>query len=221
MLMHRLRRAVTVALALTIAACGDDDDQSTATTEAAPATTEAAPATTEAAPATTEAAQATFPITIDAANGPVEIATEPTAIISLSPSATEMLFAIGAGEQVIAVDDQSNYPSDAPITDLSGFTPNVEAISGYEPDLVVVADDSADLTGALGPLGIPVLSLPAAQTFDDVYTQLEQLGAATGHLREAAELAAGLETEIGEIIADLPEQAASLSFYHELDGTFF
>ena len=63
-------------------------------------------------------------------------------IVSLSPTATEDLFAIGAGKQVVAVDDQSNYPANAPHTKLSGYTPNAEAIAGYQPDLVVVSVDA-------------------------------------------------------------------------------
>src|SRR5713226_3216115 len=82
-----------------------------------------------------------FPVTIHAANGPVEIGARPVRIISLSPTATEDLFAVGAGSQVLAVDDQSNYPAAAPRTKLSGFTPNAEAIAGYHPDLVVVSND--------------------------------------------------------------------------------
>ena len=62
----------------------------------------------------------------------------PQRIVSLSPTATESLFAMGAGKQVVAVDDQSDYPKRAPRTSLSGFTPNVEAIASYRPDLVVV-----------------------------------------------------------------------------------
>ena len=62
----------------------------------------------------------------------------PKRIISLSPSATETLFAIGAGKQVIAVDDLSNYPSNAPITKLSAFSPNVEALLNYPPQLVLL-----------------------------------------------------------------------------------
>jgi iron complex transport system substrate-binding protein len=107
------------------------------------------------------------------------------------------------------------------MTDLSGFTPNVEAISSYGPDLVVVADDPAGLTDALAPLGIPVLSLPAATVFDDVYTQLEQLGVATGHVGEAAEVVAGMQAQVDEIVAGLPETATPLTYYHELDNTFF
>ncbi len=126
--------------------------------------------------------------------------------MSLSPTATEMLFAIGAGPQVTAVDDQSNYPAEAPITDLSGFEPNVEAIAAKQPDLVVVADDTAGLTASLGKLGIPVLSLPAAQSFDDVYPQIEQLGAATGNVGGAAELVGQMKTDIDAVVKSLPER---------------
>ena len=71
-----------------------------------------------------------------------------------------MLFAIGAGPQVTAVDDQSNYPADAPKTDLSGFQPNAEAIAGKNPDLVVLSDDRNKIVDQLGKLKIPVLPDP-------------------------------------------------------------
>ena len=102
----------------------------------------------------------------------------PERIVSLSPTHTEMLFAIGAGDQVIAVDDQSNYPpeAEAVMTDLSGFKPNVEAIAGYEPDLVVTSGDD-ELTAQLEDLGIAVWVGEAAATFDEAYAQIEQLGA--------------------------------------------
>ena len=79
----------------------------------------------------------------------------PSRIVSLSPTATETLFAIGAGAQVVAVDDQSDYPKQAPHTTLSGYTPNVEAIAAYKPDLVVASSDPNDLVAALEKLGIP------------------------------------------------------------------
>lgn len=74
---------------------------------------------------------------------------EPQAIISLSPTTTEMLYAVGAGDRVVAVDERSNYPADAPVTDLSGYTPNLEAILGYQPDLVVATDDTGDIVSGL------------------------------------------------------------------------
>ena len=90
---------------------------------------------------------AAFPVTVTVKNGTVTIGKRPTRIVSLSPTATETLFAIGAGAQVVAVDDQSDYPKSAPKTSLSGFTPNVEAIAGYRPDLVVISYDPKGLVG--------------------------------------------------------------------------
>src|SRR5687767_4963636 len=81
-----------------------------------------------------------FPATIQASSGSVTIPARPARIVSLSPSSTEILFAIGAGAQVIAVDDQSNYPATVPKTTLSGFEPNIEAIASYRPDLVVFSN---------------------------------------------------------------------------------
>jgi iron complex transport system substrate-binding protein len=128
-----------------------------------------------------------------------------------------MLAAIGALEQVVAVDDQSNYPPDAPLTDLSGFTPNIEAIASYEPDLVVVSNDIDGMVGALESLDIPVLLLPAALTLDDVYAEIEQLGDATGHAAEAAQLTADMRATIAELVDGYQPPAEPLTYYHELD----
>src|SRR5690606_27445524 len=100
----------------------------------------------------------------------------PERIVSLSASATEMLFAIGAGDQVVAVDSNSNHPADAPTTDLSAYEPNVEAISGYEPDLVVVDGTDPDLIAGLKTLSIEVFEAPAASDLPDVYAQIVELG---------------------------------------------
>ncbi len=97
-----------------------------------------------------------FPVTVTAGNGKVTISKRPARIVSLSPTATETLFAIGAGAQVVAVDDQSDFPKAAPRTTLSGYTPNVEAIAALRPDLVVISFDPKGLSEALGRLGIPV-----------------------------------------------------------------
>src|SRR5258705_3822171 len=91
------------------------------------------------------ATTAAFPVTVKSAAGSVRIARRPTRVVSISATATEDLFAIGAGAQVKAVDDYSTYPSNAPRTKLSGYQPNPQAISGYRPDLVVVADDNNHL----------------------------------------------------------------------------
>lgn len=161
-----------------------------------------------------------FPVTIQAANGPVEIGARPERIVSLSPTATEMLWAVGAGDQVIAVDDQSDYPPGVPTTELSGFEPNIEAIARFEPDLVV-AESSRSGLKSLERLKIPLLVQPAATTLADTYTQLEQLGVVTGHIAEAAEQVGSIRSEIAEILAAIPTFDQAPTYYHELDPTYF
>src|SRR3954454_16564596 len=144
-----------------------------------------------------------YPLTVDAANGKVTLAAMPTRIVSLSPTGTEMLFAIGAGAQVVAADSYSNYPSDAPTTKLSAYEPNAEAIANYQPDLVIYATDPGDLQSSLDKLEITALSEPAAATMDDVYAQMEQLGMATGHADEAKTQADALKAKIEGVVDDV------------------
>lgn len=198
--MNRTFAGVVAALALVVAACGSDDTDDSAAATAAD--------TTDGAPV---GSQATDPV--DA----------PERIISLSPTHTEILFAIGAGDQLIAIDDQSNYPEEALELphELSGFEPNVEAIAGYEPDLVVIGGDFTGLIDQLDEIDIESWDGPAAVTIDDTYAQIEQLGALTGHVAEAAELVADMQADIEEIIAAAPETAGELTFYHELGADLY
>lgn len=212
------RSALLLALLLVLAACGADTGGDAPTTVGEPATT-AGPATTVAS--TTSTTTPAFPVTVEADNGPVTIEEIPEAIVSLSSTGTEMLFAIGAGDQVVAVDDQSNYPEDAPITDLSGLTPNVEAILSYEPDLVVISYDPGELVASLEAAGVPVLFYNAALTLDDTYRQIEALGTATGHVEDAIVVNESIQTDLDEIVADSPEVAEGTSYYHEIDNTFY
>tara|TARA_B100000700_G_scaffold115601_1_gene130002 strand:- start:3257 stop:4135 length:879 start_codon:yes stop_codon:yes gene_type:complete len=138
-------------------------------------------------------------------------------IISLSPTATEILFAIGAGEQVVAVDDQSNFPSNAPVTDLSGYTPNVEAIAAYDPDLVVTSYDPGDLVDGLNVLGIKPLIQSAAMTLEDTYSQIIELGELTGHSKEAEKL----NKEIQSTVSSVTPSGNGLTYYHEVDNTLY
>jgi len=162
-----------------------------------------------------------FPLTIHAANGAVTVTTRPKAIVSLSPTATEMLYAIGAGSQVKAVDSYSDYPKGTPITKLNGNSPNVEAIAKYRPDLVVVSEDSPGLNRGLHALGIPVLSDPAADNLAQEYQQFLQLGRATGHAAQAAAEVASIKSHIATIVADTPKPAQPETYYYELDQTYY
>jgi len=146
-------------------------------------------------------------------------AAAPKRIVSLSPTATETLFRIGAGKQVIAVDDQSDYPKSAPRTSLSGFTPNVEAIVAYKPDLVVISYSPKDFAGALAKAHVRVLDQEPANTFKDAYAQIVQLGRVTGHLQEANSLVARMKAKIARLVKGAPKRA--LSVYDELSPDYY
>jgi iron complex transport system substrate-binding protein len=145
----------------------------------------------------------------------------PQRIVSLSPTATEDLFAIGAGGQVVAVDNQSNYPANAPKTKLSGYTPNAEAIASYKPDLVVVSANPNGLVAALGKLHIRTLLQPPAQSLAGAYAQLERLGAATGHAARARAVVQSLRRSVAQVVASVPHGAKGLTFYEELSPDYY
>lgn len=147
----------------------------------------------------------------------------PTRIVSLSPTHTEMLFALDAASQVIAVDSLSNFPAEAAsvVTDLSAYEPNVEAISSYEPDLVVIADDFTGLTEQLEAIGIPVWEGLAPATLDDVYAQIEDLGRAIGRVDEANRLVGSMQASIESIVAEASGLEFDATYYHELDDTYY
>jgi len=167
-----------------------------------------------------ESAEAlSFPVTISSDGGTWTLESQPQRIVSLSPTATEILFAIGAGPHVVAVDNWSTYPPEAPTTDLSGFDPNIEAITAYEPDLVVISNDSNELVGGLTALDIPVLISPSPFDIEGGYASVETLGLATGYASEAAEVSGWMRSEIAAALADAP--VVPIRIYHELDDTHF
>jgi iron complex transport system substrate-binding protein len=195
--------ALLAAIAVVSTGCGDIVESAAGTAPPTPAATG-------------------FPVTIAAANGNIEIPATPIHIVSMSATHTEMLYAIGAGNQIVAVDAFSNFPDGAPVTDLTGFAPNIEAIIGYDTDLVVTDGDwDGTSMGALTDLGVPVLILPAALTLEDVYTQIDLLGIATGHVDEAAAVVADMQTEIATVLDSLPRSGETLTIYHELDSTYY
>ncbi|MEE2646088.1 MAG: ABC transporter substrate-binding protein [Actinomycetota bacterium] len=204
---RRTTALVVLSLLLLGASCGSSTgsnqvaisaNQETATTEAVTTTTEAVDETT-----TTEVMEPEFP----------------EAIISLSPTATEILFAIGAGGQVVAVDEYSTYPEEAPTTDLSGFTPNIEAIAEYEPDLVVISYDPGDLVVGLELLDIDVVMQGTALSVEDTYSQITELGELTGHSEEAQELSDSISADLASL-AENPV-GTGLTYFHEVDATLY
>jgi iron complex transport system substrate-binding protein len=145
----------------------------------------------------------------------------PHRIVSLSPTATEDLFAIGAGKQVVAVDDQSNYPKRAPRTSLSGLTPNVEAIAGYHPDLVLISYNPSGFASQLRQLGIKVVNVAAAANLKQAYEEILALGRLTGHTTGAKAVVHSMKTNLAKIVASVPTSRRHLRVYHELDPTYY
>ena len=159
------------------------------------------------APSGAASAARAFPVTVHAANGAVEIAARPIAIVSLSPTATEMLYAIGAGSQVKAVDLDSDYPPGVPRTQLDGTNPNVEAIASYKPDLVLASDEATSVDTQLRALGITVVSLPPAADLSQEYAQFAELGRLTGHETAARAEVGTIKHQIARIVASVHRAA--------------
>ncbi len=168
-------------------------------------------------------AASTFPVTLNSAGFETTIETQPVSVISLSPSATEIIFAIGAGSQVIAVDSYSTYPETAPISELSGFDPNVEAILAFNPDLVILNLDSTsavEIKDALEKLDIPVLMEQAAEDINGVYDEIRIIGQATGKSDSAEQLIQEMIVK-RQAILDSVAQVEPVRFFHELDNTLY
>jgi iron complex transport system substrate-binding protein len=162
-----------------------------------------------------------FPLKLKAADGVVTIMKRPARIVSLSATATEDLYAVGTGKQVVAVDSYSNYPRQAPRTHLSGFTPNIEAIAKYRPDLVLIDTDANHIVRELGKVGIPVLVEPPAANLNDVYAEIAQIARATGHAQAAINVTAGIRRQVAAIVRSAPRPTTPLTVYHELDQHFY
>jgi iron complex transport system substrate-binding protein len=170
-----------------------------------------------------QAAATKYPITVKFGGYTTTIAKKPTKIISLSPSATEILYAVGAGSQILAVDNLSNYPANAPVSEISAFEPSVEAILAKKPDLVLLSIDSTkapQIRNALVKLGIPVLMEKAPATLKDVYAENTLLARVTDRQAGAVKLNASMAKSIKEILAKA-KKSSKIRIFHELDDTYY
>jgi iron complex transport system substrate-binding protein len=170
-----------------------------------------------------QAAATKYPLTVKFGGYTTKIAKKPTKIISLSPSATEILYAIGAGSQILAVDNLSNYPANAPVSEISAFEPSVEAILAKKPDLVLISIDSTkapQIRNALVKLSIPVLMEKAPASLQDVYAENTLLGRVTDRAAGAAKLNASMAKSIKDIVSKA-KKSSKVRIFHELDDTYF
>lgn len=228
--------AVLTALTLALAACGDDDGGGSATVTATPdgaTATATSPASSpiaewpffdcQAQHASREPDASYFPVTITDGEGTeVTIEEPPQKIASLDAAHTEILYAIGAGGQVSAVDNTSNCPMEAQALSarVDAFSPSLEAITGLEPDLVITAFDTGDIVSAMRGAGLTVLVLPAPADIEGTYEDIRTVGEATGHPDEANSLVTAMISRIKSVTDGVAGQD-SPAVYHELDNTYY
>jgi iron complex transport system substrate-binding protein len=145
-------------------------------------------------------------------------------IVSLSPTATEMLYAIGAGDQVVAVDSLSTFPAEvaSKVTKISAYEPSAEAILGYEPTVVLISNDQNKITSQLQSANpdITVWTGAAAANLDDVYKQITELGELTGREKAATELIESMKKRITAATTGVTAPTGTKYFY-ELDNTLY
>jgi iron complex transport system substrate-binding protein len=175
--------------------------------------------------ACTSTAQPTYaPITlVDGLTRTVTLPAAAQRVVSLAPSNTEILFAVGAGTQVVGRDMFSDYPPEAAsVQDIGGSMGqyNLEAIVALKPDLVLAGGiNPPDLVASLEKLGITVYFLPNPTTLEEMYTNLETVGALTGHQSDAAALVESLKARVAAVDAKIMPLSYGPSVYYEIDAT--
>lgn len=144
-------------------------------------------------------------------------------VVSLAPSNTEILFAIGAGSQLVGRDSFSDFPAEVKsVPDIGGSltTLNAEVILAKQPDLVLATPLTApEQIAELAKAGLTVYAVPNPKTFDDLYANLATVGKLTGHEQAAASLAASLKARVGAVAAKVGNVSTRPMIYYELDGT--
>jgi iron complex transport system substrate-binding protein len=172
---------------------------------------------------------APYPVAVARSDGkPLSIAQAPARIVSLSPGATEIIYAIGAEASLAAVDKNADYPAAAKSfsTKVDAFEPNIESIAALKPDLVIVASDTGGIVAKLDELKIPVFYVDidkSVKTINDIFGQISLLGRVTGKTGEANTLVASLgdrRKKVELAVRDVLSSGAP-NVYHELDETFY
>ncbi|MBN1458793.1 MAG: ABC transporter substrate-binding protein [Armatimonadetes bacterium] len=159
-----------------------------------------------------------FPVTIvDAQGEDVTVATRPARIVSTSPTVTEMLFALGAGDRVVAVTEQCDYPPEAVgLPRIGGFwTPSVEKVLGVNPDLVIAQrGNPPDFVKVLRKSGVPVFTIDP-QTMDGIFQSMRQTARLIGKKEAGSALIGDMEARLAAVkkrVESVPERERKTAF---------
>jgi iron complex transport system substrate-binding protein len=173
------------------------------------------------------AALSGFPIHLtDALRRQVTIKALPQRIVSLAPSNTERLFAVGAGSTVVGVTTADTYPPEvAAVPKVGGFVPksiSIETIVSLKPDLVLAAGElQRPAIEALERLGIAVVAIEDPGSFDEVYTAITLVGQLTGHEQGASQVVEAIQARLARVrqaVATLPQNKRVTVFYEVYDA---
>ena len=144
-------------------------------------------------------------------------------IVSLAPSNTEILFAIGAGDQVVGRDEFSDYPAEAASIETVGGSMgqySTEAIVALEPDLVLAAEiNPPELVKQLEDLGLTVYYLKNPTTVEEMYTNLEIVAQLTGYENEANTLIESLKARVAAVDEKIAPISSRPSVFYEIDAS--
>jgi len=151
----------------------------------------------------------------------ITLESTPQRIISLAPSTTEILFAVGAGSQVVGRDEFSDYPSEATSIESVGGSfgeYNVEAIVALEPDLVLAAEiNTPELVKQLEDLGIIVYYLGNPTTLEEMYDKLETVATLTDH--DVTELVDSLKVRVAAVDKKIMPLSSRIPVFYEIDAS--
>jgi iron complex transport system substrate-binding protein len=182
------------------------------------------PQPTQAATSTPSTTPAAFPVTVkDDTNYTTTITAYPQRIVSLAPANTQLLFAIGAGNQVKGVTDYDKYPYNFTAWIAAGnmssignyYQPAIEPIVELNPDLIVASLGSVDTATQLRGLGYNVITLNP-QTLQGMLDNMISLGEATGHQEEAQAVVTGLQQRIDVVVNGVRNATTRPTVYHEI-----
>lgn len=163
-----------------------------------------------------------FPTTVSATNGRVVVSHRPARIVSLSPTATQMLYSIGAGPQVVAVDEYSTIPTNAPHTNINALQVSAEGLETYRPDLVLLAPGGqSNLISQLAILKVPALMLPPANNLSDTWSQYRQIGQATGHIAQANQEVSHLQSQVSSAVKSVGSSGRGKTYYIEFSSDLY
>jgi iron complex transport system substrate-binding protein len=159
----------------------------------------------------------------DALNRQVKLKGLAKRVVSLAPSNTEILFAVGAGDQVVGRDSFSDYPAEtSSVQDIGGFNGkyNTEAILALKPDLVLAGEiNPQDLVASLEKLGLTVYYLKNPASLEDMYANVETVGDLTGHSTQAKTLVDSLKQRVAAVDEKIMPLSSRMPVYYELDAT--